>query len=124
MFEYGMNLGLAFQIVDDILDFTQTSEQLGKPAGSDLSKGNLTAPVLFALQREPELRELIDSEFMEEGSLDAAISLVHRSGGIDRARELAKQKGDLARQALDSLPQGPLRQSLDRMVDYVLERVY
>ncbi len=122
MFDYGMNLGLAFQIVDDILDFTQTSEQLGKPAGSDLSKGNLTAPVLFALQREPELRDLIDTEFTEEGSLDAAISLVHRNGGVVRAQDLAKQKGDMARQALECLPQGPARQSLDRMVDYVLER--
>jgi len=122
MFDYGMNLGLAFQIVDDILDFTQTSEQLGKPAGSDLSKGNLTAPVLFALQQEPELRELIDTEFTEEGSLDAAISLVHHNGGVVRARDLAKQKGDMARQALECLPQGPVRQSLDRMVDYVLER--
>ncbi|CAK9255517.1 unnamed protein product [Sphagnum jensenii] len=122
MFDYGMNLGLAFQIMDDILDFTQTSEQLGKPAGSDLSKGNLTAPVLFALQQEPELRELIDTEFTEEGSLDAAISLVHHNGGVVRARDLAKQKGDMARQALECLPQGPVRQSLDRMVDYVLER--
>jgi all-trans-nonaprenyl-diphosphate synthase len=124
MFEYGMNLGLAFQVVDDILDFTQTSEQLGKPAGSDLSKGNLTAPVLFALEREPELRELIDTEFTEEGSLGAAIALVHRGGGIDRARELAKQKGDLALQSLECLPHGAARHSLERMVDYVLKRIY
>ena len=74
MFDYGMYLGLAFQVVDDILDFTQTSEQLGKPAGSDLSKGNLTAPVLFALQQEPELRELIESDFTEEGSLEGGHS--------------------------------------------------
>lgn len=124
MFDYGMNLGLAFQVVDDILDFTQTSEQLGKPAGSDLSKGNLTAPVLFALEKEPALRELIDTEFTEEGSLDAAIALVHRGGGIDRARELAQEKGDLARQSLECLPQGVARRGLERMVDYVLERIY
>lgn len=124
MYDYGMNLGLAFQVVDDILDFTQTSEQLGKPAGSDLSKGNLTAPVLFALEKEHELRELIDTEFTEEGSLEAAIALVHRGGGIDRARELAQQKGDLARKSLDCLPHGVARQSLERMVDYVLERLF
>lgn len=124
MFDYGMYLGLAFQVVDDILDFTQTSEQLGKPAGSDLSKGNLTAPVLFALEKEPELRELIDTEFTEEGSLEAAIALVHRGGGIDRARELAKEKGDLAKKSLECLPQGDTRQSLEKFVDYVLERIY
>jgi all-trans-nonaprenyl-diphosphate synthase len=124
MFDYGMHLGLAFQVVDDILDFTQTSEQLGKPAGSDLSKGNLTAPVLFALDKEPELRDLIDTEFTEEGSLEAAIALVHRGGGIDRARTLAKEQGDLAKKSLECLPQGDTRRSLERMVDYVLERIY
>ena len=50
MYEYGKHLGLAFQVVDDILDFTQSSEALGKPQGQDLASGNLTAPVLFALQ--------------------------------------------------------------------------
>jgi all-trans-nonaprenyl-diphosphate synthase len=124
MFDYGMNLGLAFQVVDDILDFTQTSEQLGKPAGSDLSKGNLTAPVLFALEKEPTLRDLIDTEFVEEGSLEAAIALVHRGGGIDRARELAQQHGDMARQSLQCLPNSVARQSLENMVDYVLERIF
>lgn len=76
MFGYGMNLGLAFQIVDDLLDFTQSTEQLGKPAGSDLSKGNLTAPVLFSLEDDEELRRIIDSEFMDQGSLETAIKLV------------------------------------------------
>jgi len=124
MFDYGMYLGLAFQVVDDILDFTQTSEQLGKPAGSDLSKGNLTAPVLFALENEPELRELIDTEFTEEGSLQSAIALVHRGGGITRARELAKENGDKAKKSLECLPHSDTRKSLEKMVDYVLERIY
>ena len=124
MFDFGMHLGLAFQVVDDILDFTQSSEQLGKPAGSDLSKGNLTAPVLFAMEREPTLRGLIDSEFTEEGSLAAAIDLVHRGGGLDRARELAAQEGDLARKSLEHLPAGDVKQSLEKMIDYVLDRIY
>ncbi|KAK1299022.1 hypothetical protein QJS10_CPB14g00493 [Acorus calamus] len=92
MFEYGKNLGLSFQVVDDILDFTQSAEQLGKPAASDLAKGNLTAPVIFALQKEPKLREIIDSEFNEPGSLDSAIELVFKSGGIERARNLLKRR--------------------------------
>ncbi|KAG6544571.1 hypothetical protein Mapa_013993 [Marchantia paleacea] len=124
MYDYGLQLGLAFQVVDDILDFTQTSEQLGKPAGSDLAKGNLTAPVLFALEKEPELRDLIAGEFTDEGSLEAAIALVIRGGGIEKARQLAKEKGNLALKDLDCLPHGPLRRSLEGMVDYVLERIY
>lgn len=58
------------QVVDDILDFTQTAEQLGKPQGQDLASGNLTAPVIYALQRSQELEAIIQSEFTEEGSLE------------------------------------------------------
>lgn len=123
MYEYGRNLGLSFQIVDDILDFTQSAEQLGKPAGTDLAKGNLTAPVIFALQDEPELREIIDSEFSETDSLAAAIELVHRSGGIRRAHELAREKGDLAIQNLQCLPRSDFRSTLGSMVKYNLERI-
>ena len=123
MFEYGRNLGLSFQVVDDILDFTQSAEQLGKPACSDLAMGNLTAPVIFALEKEPKLREIIDSEFSEDGSLDEAIELVHRCGGIERARELAKEKADLAAQNLQCLPSSDFRSSLEGMVKYNLERI-
>nr|CAB3461910.1 unnamed protein product [Digitaria exilis] len=123
MYGYGRNLGLSFQVVDDILDFTQSAEQLGKPAGSDLAKGNLTAPVIFALQDEPELREIIDSEFSDTGSLAAAIDLVHRSGGIRRAHELAREKGDLAMQNLQCLPRSDFRSTLEKMVKYNLERI-
>lgn len=123
MFEYGKNLGLSFQVVDDILDFTQSTEQLGKPAGSDLSKGNLTAPVIFALEKEPKLREIIDSEFSEAGSLDTAIELILECGGLSRAQELAKQKADLAIQKLQCLPESEYRNSLEGIVKYNLERI-
>ncbi|KAF8408947.1 hypothetical protein HHK36_005017 [Tetracentron sinense] len=123
MFEYGKNLGLSFQVVDDILDFTQSVEQLGKPAVSDLVKGNLTAPVIFALEREPKLRDIIESEFCEVGSLDEAVKLVKRGGGIERAQALAKEKADLAIQSLQCLPLSAFRLSLEGMVKYNLERI-
>ncbi|MFS7994518.1 putative all-trans-nonaprenyl-diphosphate synthase (geranylgeranyl-diphosphate specific) [Helianthus anomalus] len=123
MYQYGKNLGLSFQVVDDILDFTQSAEQLGKPAGSDLAKGNLTAPVIFALEQEPKLREIIESEFCETGSLNEAIELVMKSGGIERARVLAKQKADEAIQCLQCLPQSAFRLALEGMVKFNLERI-
>ncbi|EEF33905.1 solanesyl diphosphate synthase, putative [Ricinus communis] len=123
MYEYGKNLGLSFQVVDDILDFTQSAEQLGKPAGSDLAKGNLTAPVIFALEKETKLREIIESEFCETGSLDEAIELVKQCRGIEKAQELAKEKADLAIQNLDCLPRGAFRSALEGMVLYNLERI-
>lgn len=123
MYEYGRNLGLSFQIVDDILDFTQSAEQLGKPAGSDLAKGNLTAPVIFALEKEPKVREIIESEFSETGSLDEAIELVKRCGGIEKAQELAREKADLAIQNLQCLPLSAFRIALEDMVMFNLERI-
>lgn len=123
MYEFGKNLGLSFQVVDDILDFTQSAEQLGKPAGSDLANGNLTAPVIFALEKEPKLRDIIQSEFYETGSLDEAIELVKSSGGIDRAQELAREKADLAIQCLECLPPSIFRIALEQMVLYNLERI-
>lgn len=123
MYNYGKNLGLSFQVVDDILDFTESAEQLGKPAGSDLANGNLTAPVIYALEKEPKLREIIDSEFVEAGSLDDAIELVFKCRGIERARDLAKQKADLAISNLQCLPEDEFRSSLEGVVKYNLERI-
>ncbi|CAG7904923.1 unnamed protein product [Brassica rapa] len=123
MYEFGKNLGLSFQVVDDILDFTQSSEQLGKPAGSDLAKGNLTAPVIFALEKEPRLREIIESEFCEEGSLEEGIELVREGGGIRRAQELAREKADEALKNLQCLPQSGFRSALEEMVMFNLERI-
>ncbi|GLC46314.1 hypothetical protein PLESTB_000998100 [Pleodorina starrii] len=124
MYNYGKHLGLAFQVVDDILDFTQSTEQLGKPQGQDLASGNLTAPVIFALRKSPELLDIISSEFVEEGSLERALELVRETGGIEDARLLARQQADMALAALECLPEGSARRSLRLMVDYVLERIY
>ncbi|XP_043700559.1 solanesyl diphosphate synthase 2, chloroplastic-like [Telopea speciosissima] len=123
MFEYGKNLGLSFQVVDDILDFTQSAEQLGKPAASDLAKGNLTAPAIFALEKEPKLRELIESEFVESGSLEEAIELINKCGGIERARALSEEIAALAIQNLQCLPMNEFRSSLEGVVRYNLERI-
>jgi all-trans-nonaprenyl-diphosphate synthase len=124
IYEYGKNLGLSFQVVDDILDFTQSAELPGKPAGSDLAKGNLTAPVIFALEQSPKLREIIETEFHESGSLDEATELVMDCGGIERAQELAKERADLAIQNLRSLPRGSYQPALEEMVLCNLERVH
>ncbi|CAI5506092.1 unnamed protein product [Closterium sp. Naga37s-1] len=129
MFDYGKHLGLSFQrpLSDDILDFTQTTEQLGKPAGSDLASGNLTAPALFALRHPTigsQLRELVDSEFVEEGSLEQAVELVLASGGVEKARAMAEEHGRSAKRSLEILPEGEAKRSLLGMVDYVLERLF
>lgn len=127
MYAYGKHLGLAFQIVDDILDFTQSAEQLGKPQGQDLASGNLTAPIIFALRNplvKEELLDILSSEFVEEGSLERALHLVQLGGGLDAARALAQQEGETALAALACLSDSPAKRSLQQMVEYVLHRIY
>jgi len=126
MFDYGKHLGLAFQVVDDILDFTQTEAQLGKPQGQDLASGNLTAPAIFALQAPggDALRDLVEEEFTEEGALPEALGLVDSLGGLAASRRLAREEGDKALAALECLPECEAKASLVMMVDWVLERLH
>ncbi len=124
MYTYGKHVGLAFQIVDDILDFTASSEVLGKPAGSDLTSGNLTAPALYAMEEKPYLRQLIDREFSEASDLEEALALVKDSQGIARSRELAAYHSQQALVSLRDMPASETKDSLVALTDYVLSRMY
>jgi all-trans-nonaprenyl-diphosphate synthase len=124
LYSYGRHIGLAFQIVDDILDFTASSEALGKPAGSDLKSGNLTAPVLYALEEKPYLEGLIEREFAQDGDLEQALALIADSRGIERSRELAAHHAQQAVEKLADLPASEPLQALIELADYVLSRLY
>ncbi|MGF1539686.1 MAG: solanesyl diphosphate synthase [Pleurocapsa sp.] len=124
LYNYGRNLGLAFQIVDDILDFTGSTEVLGKPAGSDLASGNLTAPVLYALQEKPYLEILIEREFAEANDLQTALEIVETSKGIEKSRELAEFHARTAAESLKCLAPSDSTQALYELTDYVLSRIY
>merc|ERR1719450_593024 len=78
-FQYGRNIGIAFQLVDDLLDLIVPADQLGKPAAADLKLGLATAPVLFAAEKFPELNELIGRRFSNEGDVEKAFKLVQES---------------------------------------------
>ncbi len=123
-YQYGRHLGLAFQIVDDILDFTGSTESLGKPAASDLKSGNLTAPVLYALEENPALVPLLEREFSQDEDLDRALEFIDASGGIERSRQLAQHHSKLAVQHLQNLAPSPARDALEQLADYVLARLY
>lgn len=124
LYNYGRHLGLAFQIVDDILDFTGLTEELGKPAASDLKSGNLTAPTLYALEEKPHLETLIEREFATDGDLEQALTLIKDSSGIQRSRELAAYHAQQAVKYLESFQTCESRQALIGLADYVLSRLY
>ncbi|MEL6602821.1 MAG: solanesyl diphosphate synthase [Cyanobacteria bacterium J06614_10] len=123
LYQFGRSLGLAYQVVDDILDFTGSEKVLGKPAGSDLRSGNLTAPVLYAMEEVPYLKTLIDREFSQPEDFEQAIELVHNSQGIARARVLAQSHARHAVECLSELPPSASRQALEDISGYVLRRL-
>jgi len=124
LYHYGRQLGLAFQVVDDILDFTGNDQQLGKPAASDLSSGYLTAPALYALEENPSLGVLIEREFSSEGDLEEALALVRQADAIPRTRQLAERFAQESREALSWLPDSQSRTALMELPNFVLSRLY
>jgi all-trans-nonaprenyl-diphosphate synthase len=124
LFHFGRQLGLAFQVVDDILDFTGSDQQLGKPAASDLASGYLTAPVLYALEERPALAGLIEREFCEPDDLEQALSLVRGCEAIPRSRALAESFAREAHEAIEWLPASEPRSALRALPEFVLSRLY
>ncbi|MEL6438554.1 MAG: solanesyl diphosphate synthase [Cyanobacteria bacterium J06621_8] len=124
LYIYGRNLGLAFQIVDDILDFTSSSEVLGKPAGLDLASGKLTSPVFYALKQQPHLKTLIEREFSEPDDLEQAMELILNSDGIEQSRVLAKDLSRTAMQNLSCLPASDSKHALHELTNYAVSRLY
>ncbi|KGG15366.1 MULTISPECIES: solanesyl diphosphate synthase [unclassified Prochlorococcus] len=124
LYNFGKQLGLAFQVVDDILDFTASDLQLGKPAANDLASGYLTAPAIYALEEKPLLSELVKREFSYDGDLDTALELVRDSNSIGRTRELAQEFAKNASDSIRWIPESPSKDALLALPDYVLRRLY
>jgi geranylgeranyl pyrophosphate synthase len=117
---YGENLGLAFQVVDDILDFTSTAQEMGKPVGSDLRQGTITLPVI--LMRDRQLADGRLRAAFESDDVDLQVQLVQESGAIGAAYEEAEALVQRARTALELLPHGVERDALDALAAYVTRR--
>ncbi|TPX30836.1 hypothetical protein SmJEL517_g05701 [Synchytrium microbalum] len=121
-YSYGKNLGLAFQLVDDLLDFTVSAQGLGKPANADLKLGLATAPVLYAADEFQELWPLIERKFDQAGDAELAYKLVHQSTGITKTRELAASYCQAAVDAISTLPQSTAQLCLVQLTQAVLTR--
>ena len=121
---FGEQLGMAFQVVDDVLDFSGTAEELGKPVGSDLLAGTLTLPTLLYLERYPDdnpVRRAF-AGVRRRSNLQRAIGEIQQSGLLEESLETARQFAGRAGEALHELPDGEPRTTFEQLVEYVLER--
>lgn len=127
LYTYGYNVGMAFQIRDDILDLNGTEQQLGKPPGSDIKQGNITLPVLLAL-REPDRREAMLAELARIQAADGQtgisgfLALVRASAGMFEAERIAERYIIKAIRALDGLPDSQTKRDLIRIAHFVGSR--
>ena len=125
--EYGKNAGLAFQLVDDLLDFTASAQQLGKPVLSDLKEGKVTLPLIYAMEnghreaRELVARVLAEKEFNSVRP-ETVVSLVQDSGALDRARCLAQDYAQRAKACLNGHRDSEYARALATLPDFILER--
>ena len=122
--EYGYNLGIAFQIVDDILDFAGTEEEMGKPIGSDLTQGTLTLPAMLLLERYPEdnpVRKIFQGDNDQENTR-LAIEMIRNSSITEECYKFAANYCAKACLNLNQLPENASHQALVDLADYILVR--
>ncbi|OSD02320.1 terpenoid synthase [Trametes coccinea BRFM310] len=119
---YGERLGIAFQLMDDLLDFEGDPDKLGKPANADLNLGLATAPVLFALQEDHDLRPLVLRRFKHAGDVEEAVECVRSTRALARTRELAELYAEKAREAISPLPHSVAKDGLMHLTAAVLMR--
>lgn len=124
---FGKHIGLCFQIIDDLLDYTASSEQMGKNIGDDLSDGKMTLPLIHTLKQvSPDKKNIIIKaiESRSADSLPDIIAIIHTTSAIEQCEKAAHQQASLARQAISPLPTSPYKAALLALIDFALQRDY
>ena len=124
---YGLNLGICFQMIDDLLDFTADEKVLGKPVANDLREGKLTLPALFLIRRSgavaiEKIRTVLDDRGFQRVPADEIARLAREAGALDEARTLAEQYAEAARRDLAVFDRSPYREALEALPDFILAR--
>ncbi len=126
---YGMNLGIAFQLIDDVLDYSAKQAALGKTVGDDFNEGKITLPVILSFRRGDDeertfWRRTLEDLEQKDGDLQKAIELMVRHGALADAVERARHYGSIARDAIGIFPESPQKAALVDLVDFCIERAY
>jgi octaprenyl-diphosphate synthase len=126
---YGHNLGLSFQLIDDVLDFTSSEEILGKPIGNDLREGKVTLPLIYLLQRcaheeAQKVRAVLDEGGFNSLRFSEILDLIDRYNTLRAAREKAQEFAQKAKRCLETFPDTPYKDALRSLPDFMLDREF
>ncbi|OAI48698.1 octaprenyl diphosphate synthase [Gammaproteobacteria bacterium SCGC AG-212-F23] len=127
MQQYGMQLGIAYQLIDDALDYKSSTAETGKNIGNDLAEGKPTLPLIYALQKaKPNEIKLIQNAIQtsSDKDLNAILSIIESTGAIEYTANTAKQRIQEANTMLSHIPDSPYRKSLYELAEFVVERSY
>jgi octaprenyl-diphosphate synthase len=127
MAEYGMRLGTAFQLIDDVLDLSGNSEDIGKNLGDDIAEGKPTLPLLYAMRHGDAKQSQLIRHAIEQGGLEdfsAIIQAVEETGALEYVRNIAKQEAELACKAIQHLPSTPQHQALIQLAEFSVSRTF
>jgi geranylgeranyl pyrophosphate synthase len=128
LYTYGLNLGIAFQIIDDVLDYTEDQATIGKPAGNDLRQGMVTLPLIYALQERPQnghhqrVHGLLNGTLHKDEDILSVVNWVSKGPGVARSFADARIYAGKARAALQRFPTSRNRDVLDELIDFVVAR--
>jgi octaprenyl-diphosphate synthase len=125
--DYGQHLGLAYQLIDDALDYSQSAEQTGKNVGQDISEGKTTLPLIQAMRKSKSADLVLLRDAIQTGSsknLKAILGIIESTDAIQYTADAAKHHAQKAKQALSHIASSPYRQALEDMTDFVVARTY
>ncbi len=126
---FGMNLGIAYQLIDDVLDFSAKQAKLGKTVGDDFREGKITLPIILAFRRGGDeervfWRRTLEDLDQSDGDLDRAIGLLEKHGALEDTVERSRHYGAIARDAMGIFDDSPHKQALVDVIDFCIERAY
>ena len=122
---FGYDIGMAFQIIDDVLDFTSEQATIGKPVASDLRQGIITLPAIYFIEQNPEDRDMVhilSGNHYEESVMDRLVGSICESGAVDRSVNKAKEFVEHSLRILSKMPDNPERKGLEQLAEYVVSR--
>lgn len=125
--EYGQNIGIAFQLIDDALDYTSNEKEFGKQVGHDLIERKMTLPLYYSIEKAPdtvkkEAKTLLEKDSFEDSEIDELRDIVRKFDGVEITYNVAKKYVNKAKKSIESVPQNDYKDSLNKLADYVVDR--